>query len=89
MDVFRIGVFEIRNRLFVGTGKYASYEIMQRALEASGCEVVTVAVRRERLIDQQGRSLIDFLDPGRYIVLPNAEAMKKVTSTFCRTPLTS
>ena len=62
MDYFRIKSFEIRNRLFVGTGKYASYEIMQQALEASGCQVVTVAVRRERLVDKQGRSLLDFLD---------------------------
>ncbi|HWP40371.1 MAG TPA: thiazole synthase [Tepidisphaeraceae bacterium] len=71
MDVLRIGNFEIRNRLFVGTGKYQSYEIMQQALEASGCQVVTVAVRRERLIDSQGRSLLDFLDLDKYIILPN------------------
>jgi thiazole synthase len=44
---------------------------MQKALEASGCQVVTVAVRRERLIDQQGRSLLDHLDLSRYIILPN------------------
>ena len=71
MNTLRIKNFEIGNRLFVGTGKYASYEIMQRALEASGCQVVTVAVRRERLIDQQGRSLLDFLDLDKYIILPN------------------
>src|SRR5205814_498025 len=55
MDVYRIGSFEVRNRLFVGTGKYASYEPMRQALDASGCQGVTVAVRRERLVDQQGR----------------------------------
>src|SRR5512146_1788159 len=44
---------------------------MQKSLEASGCQVVTVAVRRERLIDQQGRSLLDFLDLSKYIILPN------------------
>jgi thiazole synthase len=71
MSSLRIAKFEIRNRLFVGTGKYASYEIMQAALEASGCQVVTVAVRRERLIDKQGRSILDFLDLGKYIILPN------------------
>jgi thiazole synthase len=70
-DVFRIGKFELTNRLFVGTGKYASYEIMQQALDASGCQVVTVAVRRERLVDKRGRSLLDFLDLNRYIILPN------------------
>ena len=68
---FRIKDFDIRNRLFVGTGKYASYEIMQKALDASGCQVVTVAVRRERLVDAQGRSLLDFLDLDRYVILPN------------------
>src|SRR6476660_8631028 len=71
MNVFRIGSFEVRNRLFVGTGKYASYELMQQALEASGCQVVTVAVRRERLVDKQGRSLLDYLDLDRYVILPH------------------
>jgi thiazole synthase len=71
METLRIKDFDITSRLFVGTGKYKSYEIMQQALEASGCQVVTVAVRRERLIDQQGRSLLDFLDLGKYIILPN------------------
>jgi thiazole synthase len=71
MESLRIGKFEIRNRLFVGTGKYASYELMQQALAASGCQVVTVAVRRERLIDKEGRSILDFLDLSKYIILPN------------------
>src|SRR3954469_19900390 len=70
-DVFRIKDFEIRNRLFVGTGKYASYDVMRQALDASGCQVVTVAVRRERLVDAQGRSLLEFLDLSRYVILPN------------------
>src|SRR5438874_10463047 len=71
MEVFKIKTFEIRNRLFVGTGKYASYELMRQALDASGCQVVTVAVRRERLVDKQGRSLLDYLDLDRYVILPN------------------
>ncbi|MBA3274057.1 MAG: thiazole synthase [Chthoniobacterales bacterium] len=70
-DVFRIGKFEITNRLIVGTGKYADYEIMQRALDVSGAQVVTVAVRRERLVDQQGRNLLDHLDLSRYTIFPN------------------
>ncbi|HEX8915208.1 MAG TPA: thiazole synthase [Humisphaera sp.] len=70
-DVFRIGTFEVTNRLFVGTGKYATYEVMQQALDASGCQVVTVAVRRDRLVDAQGRRLTDFLDLDRYVILPN------------------
>src|SRR4051794_30424730 len=70
-DVFRIRDFEIRNRLFVGTGKYASYELMRQALDVSACQVVTVAVRRERLVDQQGRSLLEFIDLDKYVILPN------------------
>ncbi|MDP9173448.1 MAG: thiazole synthase [Planctomycetota bacterium] len=71
MNPLRIGKFEITNRLIVGTGKYATYELMQQALAASGCQVVTVAVRRERLVDQQGRSILDFLDLTKYTILPN------------------
>jgi thiazole synthase len=71
MDNLRIGQFEVSNRLFVGTGKYANYEVMQQALAASGCQVVTVAVRRERLVDSAGRSLLDFLDLDKYLILPN------------------
>ena len=71
MDVFRIKNFEISNRLFVGTGKYANYDLMRQALGASGCQVVTVAVRRERLVDKEGRSLLDFLDLQKYVILPN------------------
>src|SRR5262249_193172 len=71
MDMFKIKNFAIKNRLFVGTGKYQSYDIMQKALEASACQVVTVAVRRERLIDKDGKPLLDFLDLSKYIILPN------------------
>ncbi len=67
----KIGTHIVRSRLFVGTGKYATLELMRDCLEASGAEVVTVAVRRERLFDREGRSLLDFLDPTRYTILPN------------------
>ncbi len=66
-----LGVVTIHSRLIVGTGKYPSYELMQEALDASGAEVVTVAVRRERLVDDAGRSLLDFIDTDRYTILPN------------------
>jgi thiazole synthase len=66
-----VGKFTFRSRLFTGTGKYATYDVMREALAASGCEVTTVAVRRERLVDQQGRNLLDYLDLSRYTVLPN------------------
>ena len=66
-----IGTHRFQSRLFVGTGKYATLELMRDCLDASGAEVVTVAVRRERLFDKQGRNLLDFLDPERYTILPN------------------
>ena len=59
------------SRLFVGTGKYSSYPVMARALEASGCEVVTVAVRRVNISDRSKESLLDYIDPKRYFLLPN------------------
>lgn len=71
MDTLRIGKFELKNRLFVGTGKYKDATTMTAALDASRCEVVTVAVRRERLIDAHGKSLLDAIDLNRYVVLPN------------------
>lgn len=61
----------LASRLFVGTGKYASFEQMRHALDASRCEVVTVAVRRERLFNDRGESLLDHLDLTRYTILPN------------------
>lgn len=61
----------LRSRLIVGTGKYKDYETMRAALDASGAQVITVAVRRERLYDSQGRSLLDFIDTDRYTILPN------------------
>jgi thiazole synthase len=66
-----IGKFSFRSRLITGTGKYASYELMRDCLSASGCEVTTVAVRRERLLDKQGRNILDYLDLKRYTILPN------------------
>ncbi len=70
-DPLRIGRHTLASRLIVGTGKYASHDEMQQALERSGTDCVTVAVRRERLIDAQGRNLLDFIDLDRYTLLPN------------------
>jgi thiazole synthase len=70
-DAIRIGSHTFTSRLFVGTGKYASYELMRQALELSGAECITVAVRRERLIDASGKNLLDFIDTSRYTILPN------------------
>lgn len=67
----RVAGRAFQSRLFVGTGKYADFPTMQRALDASGCEVVTVAVRRERLVNDKGENLLDFIDTDRYTILPN------------------
>lgn len=55
----------------MGTGKYADYQVMREALDVSGTQCITVAVRRERLFDAEGRSLLDFIDTDRYVILPN------------------
>jgi thiazole synthase len=67
----RLAGRQFTSRLLVGTGKYATWELMREALDASGCEIVTVAVRRERLVNDRGESLLDHLDLGRYTILPN------------------
>jgi thiazole synthase len=70
-DILRIGTHQFTSRLIVGTGKYASYELMGEALAISGTECITVAVRRERLVDAAGRNILDFIDTSRYTILPN------------------
>ncbi|MDP2999292.1 MAG: thiazole synthase, partial [Bryobacterales bacterium] len=70
-DTLVIAGREFRSRLFVGTGKYRSFEEMVRCHEASGCEVVTVAVRRVNLTDRTKESLLDYVDRTKYFLLPN------------------
>ncbi len=70
-DALSLAGFTFSSRLIVGTGKYPSYASMQAALDVSGTQAITVAVRRERLIDAQGNSILDALDLARYTVLPN------------------
>ncbi len=70
MDSLIIAGRTFRSRLIVGTGKYKSGQETARALEASGAEMVTVAVRRVNL-DRSKDSLLDFIDPKRYFLLPN------------------
>ena len=69
----KIGKREFRSRLLVGTGKYADFDIMEKALEASGAEVVTVAIRRLDLgeADAKKESLLDHIDRNKYTILPN------------------
>ncbi|MBC7833764.1 MAG: thiazole synthase [Phycisphaerales bacterium] len=70
-DELAIGGRRFSSRLIVGTGKYATFDLMRDALDASGSQVVTVAVRRERLYNAEGKSILDYLDLGRYTILPN------------------
>ena len=70
-DSLKIGTHEFASRLVVGTGKYSTYEIMQESLDISGTDCITVAIRRERLIDADGKNLLDFIDTDRYTILPN------------------
>lgn len=70
-DSFSIAGREFRSRLIVGTGKYRSFQEMARAIEASGADVVTVAVRRVNLTDRTKESLLDYLDRDKYFLLPN------------------
>jgi thiazole synthase len=70
-DRLVIAGVELRSRLFLGTGKYADNETMLAALEASRCELVTVALRRLDLDDPNKKTILDFIDWKRYRILPN------------------
>jgi thiazole synthase len=61
----------LNSRVIVGTGKYDTLELMRETLKASGTSCVTVAVRREKLYDRDGKNLLDFIDLQRYTLLPN------------------
>src|SRR5260370_7941037 len=70
-DRLVIAGVELRSRLFLGTGKYADDETMLAALKASGCELVTVALRRLDLDDPNKRTFLDVIDWKQYRILPN------------------
>lgn len=70
-DTFVIRGIEFRSRLWVGTGKYRDFDETRRAIEASGADVVTVAVRRTNITDRKSENLLDFIDPKKYKILPN------------------
>lgn len=69
----KIGKFEFSSRLFIGTGKYANFDIMKKALEASGAEAVTVALRRVNF-DNKAENILNYIDQKKYIILPNTAA---------------
>lgn len=70
-DVFKLANKSYRSRLIVGTGKYKDFRETQKAIEVSGAEIVTVAVRRVNITDSKKENLLDYLDPKKYTILPN------------------
>ncbi|MDI6801442.1 MAG: thiazole synthase [Thermodesulfovibrionales bacterium] len=70
-DTLIIRGIEFKSRLWVGTGKYKDFEETAKAIEASGADVVTVAVRRVNIIDRKSENLLDYIDPKKYKILPN------------------
>src|ERR671936_440107 len=71
MDTFTIAGKTFASRLIVGTGKYSSHAVMVKAHEASGAEMITVAVRRVNISDRSKESLLDYIDTSKYCILPN------------------
>jgi len=71
MDNFQIAGKTFSSRLIIGTGKYPSHPVMVKAHEASGADMVTVAVRRVNISDRSKESLLDYIDTSKYFLLPN------------------
>jgi thiazole synthase len=71
MDNLIIADKTFASRLIVGTGKYSSHSVMVRAHEASGADMITVAVRRVNISDRTKESLLDYIDTAKYFILPN------------------
>src|SRR5438477_1420648 len=70
-DFLEIAGNKYRSRLIVGTGKYKDFAETKRAIEVSGADIVTVAVRRVNITDPNKENLLDYLDPKKYTILPN------------------
>ena len=70
-DKLVIKGIEFRSRLWIGTGKYKDFAETAKVVEASGADVVTVSVRRVNITDRKSENLLDYLDPGKYKILPN------------------
>src|SRR6478672_9484873 len=73
-DDFVIAGRTFTSRLIIGTGKYPAFQTMRAAHEASGADMVTVAVRRVNLTDRSKESLLDYIDPSKFFILPNTAA---------------
>lgn len=70
-DVLRIGEYTFTSRLFIGSSRYPNQQVMLDAIEASGAQVVTVAIRRVNLNDPSQQGVLDVLDRSKYTILPN------------------
>ena len=70
-DIFRVANKKLKSRLIVGTGKYKNFQETAKAVEASGADMVTVAVRRVNILDKKKPLLTDYLNPKKIIFLPN------------------
>jgi thiazole synthase len=70
-DQFEIAGSKYRSRLIVGTGKYKDFAETRKAVEVSGAEIVTVALRRVNITDPKKENLLEYLDPKKYTILPN------------------
>lgn len=70
-DMLKIGKFEIKSRLIIGTGKYASFELMREAHEAAGVDMVTLATARFDLSNRKEKNILDFIDREKIKILPN------------------
>lgn len=70
-DKLIIKGIEFKSRLWIGTGKYKDFEETAKVVEASGADVVTVAVRRVNITDRKSANLLDYIDPKKYKILPN------------------
>ena len=75
----KIGNHVLNSRLIVGTGMYDTLSLMKDSLEGSGSDCVTVAVRREKLYDREGKNLLDYIDLKRYTLLPNTAGCYNAT----------
>ncbi|MCC6491114.1 MAG: thiazole synthase, partial [Candidatus Hydrogenedentes bacterium] len=75
-DPFVIAGRSFRSRLMIGTGKFPSPEALRAALDASGSEIVTVALRRADLSNPQGDSILSVIDPSKHLLLPNTSGAR-------------
>ncbi len=76
MDTLKIGAREFHSRLMLGTGKYRTFEEMRASLDASGAQIITVALRRLDLSNPNQPGLLDYIDTQRYTILPNTAGCK-------------